>query len=109
MVLRSQQIFDGILPEMTDSTDSKMAENRPKVQTLAATTIDPGIPLVGTPRFGGRATMTGDQTGEDSDSDVERARQAFLEAQKKKARTAVREHFDSTHINEALDELLKWV
>jgi len=83
---------------MTDSTDSKMAKNRPKVQTLAAT-IGSGIPLADVPRFFTRETTTGNQTGEDSDSYVKGARQAFLEATKKK----LTKKLANTVVNECLD------
>lgn len=109
MVLRSQQIFDGILPERIDSTDSKMAKNLPKptrVQTLAST-IGARIPLADTPRFS-EPDETSTTSDQDSDPEVEWARQAFLEAQrKKKRRTVDNVHPGSTH--KAPDEVLERV
>jgi len=112
MVLRSQQIFDGILPETTDSTDPKIAKNRPKPQTVVATTSS-GIPLADAPQLSrqeaeSEETTTDDQSGEDSDPEVERARRAFLKAKKKKrAKTVNNVPLESMH--KAPDELLKWV
>ena len=113
MVLRSQQIFDGILPETTDSTYPKIAKDRPKPQTVVSTTSS-GIPLADAPRLSrqeaeSEETTTDDQSGEDSDPEVERTRRAFLKAKKKKkrAKTVNNVPLESTH--KAPDELLKWV
>ncbi len=109
-VLRRQQNFGGIVSEKTDSSDSKIAKNREeprRVQSLAAT-INSGMP--GALQFGVRArpeeTVSSDQTGEDSDPEVEKARQDFLKAKWKKTRAKTVDkdlQVDSSH--QALGEL----
>jgi len=113
MVLRSQQIFDGILPETTDSTYPKIAKDRPKPQTVVSTTSS-GIPLADAPRLSRREaeseeTTTDNQSGEDSDPEVERTRRAFLKAKKKKKRAKPVNNVPLESTHKTPDELLKWV